>query len=310
MKQGRISTSQIAELCGVSQGTVDRALHDRKGISRATKEKILAVAKEYGYRPNAHARIMAGGKSMTVGVIVFDLNNQYFSDILLSIEDCCSARNYSTLVMFSHKDANREIACIQNLYHMDVDGIVLCPVHQDDAYRSYLQSLDIPIVTIGNRLKGFPYAGIDNRLAMQEVTEHVLRCGYDHLIYVAPTLGERNTDAQTQRQEAFCTICREAGISFCITGLAEAEAGIVCGRKNAFICPTDLYAIRLLATAKKHQAGIIGFDNLRLIDTLSLPLDSVAYDTALTATMAVGHILDGTPICRTVPHRLVKRGSV
>ena len=61
MKKNSISTTQLAQICGVSQGTVDRALNNRKGINPKTKEKILAVANEYGYRPNIHARSMAGG---------------------------------------------------------------------------------------------------------------------------------------------------------------------------------------------------------------------------------------------------------
>lgn len=310
MKQSRISTSQIAQICGVSQGTVDRALHDRKGISPATREKILRVAKEYGYRPNTHARIMAGGKSMTIGVVVFDLNNQYFSDLLTAIEDFCACRGYSTLVMFSHKDGNREIACIQNLYHMDVDGIVLCPVNQGDAYEAWLQSLGIPVVTVGNRLGSFPYAGIDNSLAMKEVAEYVLQHGYDHLIYVAPTLQENNTYAQTQRQQSFCAHCESKGISYCVTKPENAEAMLDPYRRNAIICPTDLYALKLLPLAKKHCAGIIGFDNIRLLEELELCLDSVAYDVALTAKMTVEYILDSIPISYTVPHTLIKRGSI
>lgn len=82
MRKTRISTTKIAEICGVSQGTVDRALNGRKGIRPETREKILNVAKEYDYRPNIHARSIAGGKSQLIGVVVFNLNNQYFSDFL------------------------------------------------------------------------------------------------------------------------------------------------------------------------------------------------------------------------------------
>lgn len=83
MKRNGISTVQLAKICGVSQGTVDRALNDRVGISRETKEKILCAAREYKYRPNIHARSVASGKSMLVGIVVFDLKNQYFAIFLL-----------------------------------------------------------------------------------------------------------------------------------------------------------------------------------------------------------------------------------
>ena len=141
MNKTRISTTKIAEICGVSQGTVDRALNGRKGIHPETKEKILNVAKEYGYRPNIHARSIAGGKSQLIGVVVFNLNNQYFSDFLTSVEKYCSAKNYSTIVMFTNKDSAKEINCINNLYHMAVDGIILCPVNDGEEYENYLPGL-------------------------------------------------------------------------------------------------------------------------------------------------------------------------
>ncbi|MBR6627818.1 MAG: hypothetical protein IKL04_07575, partial [Lachnospiraceae bacterium] len=78
----------------------------------------------------------------------------------------------------------------------------------------------------------------------------------------------------------------------------------------AFICPTDIYAIKLLHIAKKHGAGIIGFDNIRLIDELGLILDSVSYDVALTAKTAVDHIVNSTPVLDYIPHEIIKRGSI
>lgn len=305
-----ISTTKIAEICGVSQGTVDRALNNRKGISAKTKEKILAVAREYGYRPNIHARSIVGGKSMLIGIVVFDLNNQYFSDILTSIEEYCAAKSYSAVVMFTGKDSQKEIECIKNLYHMSVDGIVLCPVNSGEEYENYLLSLNIPVVTIGNKLNRIPYAGIDNALAMKETVEYVLSKGYKRLIYVKPALKGKNTFAQTERLNTFCEICRCTKTDFSVVSLNQAESELKSHNKTAFICPTDIYAIKLLSVAREQHAGIIGFDNIRLIDELDLKLDSVSYDVKTTAKITADYIIDGKQITESVKHELIKRGSV
>lgn len=310
MYKTRISTTKIAEICGVSQGTVDRALNGRKGISPKTKEKILNVANEYGYRPNIHARSIAGGKSQLIGVVVFNLNNQYFSDLLISIEKYCAAQNYSTVVMFTNKDSTKEINCINNLYHMAVDGIILCPVNGGEEYEKYLLSLNIPIVTIGNKLNRIPYVGINNSSAMKEAVEHVIKKGYQKLIYVKPALQEKNTFAQRERLAAFTTVCHNAKIKYTITDLQNAEKELQEDAACALICPTDIYAIKLLSAAKKHTAGIIGFDNIRLIDDLDLKLDSVSYDVEATVKTAVDYILNGKPIQTPILHQVVKRGSV
>ena len=310
MRRNGISTTRIAEICGVSQGTVDRALNNRKGISSKTKEKILAVAKEYGYRPNIHARCIAGGKSMLIGVVVFDLNNQYFSDIVTSIQRHSSLKNYATVIMFTDKERRKEIVCINRLYHMSVDGMVICPCGQGEEYENYLLSLGIPIVTIGNRLNRIPYIGIDNTLSMQETVEYVLDRGYQRLIYVKPDLQEKNASAQIERLDSFYQTCKKRNTEYAVTDILHAEDNIRPQKRNALICPTDLYAMRLMHLAKKYHAGIIGFDNVRLIEELSLPLDSVAYDIDTAAKRIVGYIVEGISVFTPVRHQLVKRGSV
>lgn len=310
MKYKGISTTRIAQICGVSQGTVDRALNNREGINPKTKEKILNVAKEYGYRPNIHASSMAGGKSHLIGVVVFDLNNQYFSDILISIESHCASLGYSTVVMFTDKDYKKEIECIQNLYHMSVDGIVLCPINNGEDYEEFLLSLNIPIVTFGNKLNKFPYVGIDNELAIKDTVADLLEKGYEQLIYVKPGLNQRNTFAQTERLNSFVRICKKTNTTYVITNITNAVKQIDTKKRCAFICPTDIYAIKLLHIAQKHGAGIIGFDNIRLINELGLILDSVSYDVSLTAKIAVEHIVNQTPVLDYIPHKIIKRGSI
>lgn len=310
MNRGKISTTEIAKICGVSQGTVDRALNNRKGINPKTKEKILNVAKEYGYRPNVHASSIAGGKSHLIGVVVFDLNNQYFSDILVSIESYCTSLGYSTVVMFTDKDHEKEIECIQNLYHMSVDGIVLCPANYGEEYENFLLSLRVPIVTFGNKLKRIPFVGIDNASAIEAALKVVLEKEYKKLIYVKPKLNQRNTFAQTERLDSFITVCENKKVRYIITDLLNAKKELEEHVKCALICPTDIYAIKLLPIANKYRAGIIGFDNVRLIDELGLKLDSVSYDVKLAAQTAVDHIVNGKTIPGAIPYQLIQRGSI
>ncbi len=310
MNKGKISTTEIAKICGVSQGTVDRALNNRKGINPKTKEKILSAAKEYGYRPNVHASSIAGGKSHLIGVVVFDLNNQYFSDILISIESYCTSLGYSTVVMFTDKDHEKEIECIQNLYHMSVDGIVLCPANYGEEYENFLLSLRVPIVTFGNKLKRIPFVGIDNASAIEAALKVVLEKEYKKLIYVKPKLNQRNTFAQTERLNSFITVCENKKVRYIITDLLNAKKELEEHVKCALICPTDIYAIKLLPIANKHGAGIIGFDNIRLIDELGLKLDSVSYDVKLAAQTAVDHIVNGKTIPGAIPYQLIQRGSI
>lgn len=307
-KSDGISTTKIAEICGVSQGTVDRALNNRKGIKEETKKRILQVAEEYGYRPNIHARCIANGKSQLIGVVVFDLKNQFFTDMLTNIEKICTAKGYSTVVMFTDKNSKTEIECIKNLYHISVDGIILCPANSGEEYENFLASLKIPIVTFGNKLNSFPYVSIDNASAMRDVFNFVIEKGYKKLVYVKPKMTEKNTFAQKERLNAFIEMCENTDTKYAVTDISDAER--VIEDSCAVICPTDIYAIKLLASANKHKAGIIGFDNVHIIDELDLKLDSVACDVALTAKTAVEYIISGTKIEKSVSYSIIKRGSI
>lgn len=307
-KSNGISTSKIAEICGVSQGTVDRALNNRKGIKEETKKRIVQVAKEYGYRPNIHARCIANGKSQLIGVVVFDLKNQFFTDMITNIEKICAEKGYSMVVMITDKNSKTEIECIKNLYHISVDGIILCPINNGEEYEKFLTSLEIPVVTFGNKLNSFPYVSIDNAMAMRDVFTYVVEKGYKKLVYVKPKMAEKNVFAQKERLNTFIEMCASAKIEYAVTDFSNAENEMedYC----AVICPTDIYAIKLLSVAKKHKAGIIGFDNVHIIDELDLKLDSVACDVSLTAKTAVEYIISGAEIKRFVSHSIVKRGSI
>lgn len=311
MKPAIISTHQLAKICGVSQGTVDRALNDRPGINPKTKEKILAAAKAYGYRPNIHARSISGGRSMLIGIVVFDLHNEYFSDVLTKIEEACRKKGYSTVVMFTQKDPKKERECIESLYRMYMDGILLCPVNEGREFESYLHSLEIPIVTIGNRLETFPYIGIDNFSAMEEATRNVIAKGYRQLIYVSPDLSEEvNSYAQKERLRGFCSAAEGQEVAWKVLRWQEVPALPLTAEKTALICPTDLYALRLLKTARERGWGILGCDNISVIEDLGLTLDSVAYDVDAAAQAAADFVEKGKAEDVFVGHRYICRGSV
>lgn len=327
MKRNIVSTTKLAEICGVSQGTVDRALNNRPGISPKTKERILRVAKEFGYRPNIHASSMSGGKSMLIGVVVFNPNDDYFGDLLNKLEEEFAKKGYSTIVMFTHKNQHREKECIDNLYHMSVDGIVLCPICHGEEYENYLLSLDIPIVTVGNKLEKLPYSGMDEVQATTDALCHVISNGYEKLVFVTTAMNLKNNSyALIERLRIFENITKQYSLETEIIEIDDIEGiGISDGqideiskmksltesdKKTAFVCSTDIYALRLLPLADKLGAGIIGFNDVRSINTLAIKLDSVAYNVTASAKAISDYLIDGNGEIPVIEHKIIKRGSI
>jgi len=170
----KITTTQLARICGVSQGTVDRALHNRGDINPKTRERILEVAREYDYIPSVQNKDQAN--SMLIGVILFDLYNEFFSKLAMSLVNAANKAGYSVIFQFSNKNEKSERAALEYFNYIGVDGIVLFSVGSDsEEYKNYLQLLKKPIVLIGNKMFDFPYIGIDDAVAMREVTQRIAK---------------------------------------------------------------------------------------------------------------------------------------
>ena len=313
-----VTTAHLAEICGVSQGTVDRALHNRPGINPHTRERVLAAAERYGYVPNIHAQALSGGRSMLLGIVIPDLNNDYFSRLVMELEQLCRAAGYASVLMLSHKKTETEIDCLKRLAQIGVDGIVLCPMGQGADYISFLRTLHAPVIAVGNRLPGVAFAGINDFAAMQTLTARLIERGYTELYYYAPVLTRRNTvntDAQIQRFAGFTATTTNAAVT---TALLDDHilrqtltSSVPEHQRTVIICPSDVYALyvrSVLAELHRTDIGLCGFDDIRLLTQCGIPLSSVGVDDHAVAQAAVDFILHGT-----VPHEIsfyiAERGS-
>ena len=101
----KITTTQLARICGVSQGTVDRALHNRQGINPETRKQILAVAREYDYVPNT--RNSGLENSMLIGVVLFDIYNEFFAKLAMSLVNAARKVGYSGKLSALFEKADR-----------------------------------------------------------------------------------------------------------------------------------------------------------------------------------------------------------
>ena len=280
MKDLKITTSQIAKICNVSQGTVDRALNGRPDIKAETKQKILEVARQYGYREyisTPHDKIVG-----QIGIIIFNLNNEYFSELITEIEYVLRKEGLGAVIMMSHYDRQYEIECIRNLYNMGVKGIILCSVNSGAEFENYLKLFDIPIVAVGNRVESLPYVGIDDFAAMREMTVKVLNDKPQNIIYFSPALNYSDAYAQRRRYEGFLSVVGNEKYSV-VTNIEDIKECY--DEKTSIISSNDYYALKVYF--KGTNAKIVGFDNISLIDKYKIPIDSVGYSMTEIANAAV-----------------------
>ena len=285
-----ITTTQIARICGVSQGTVDRALHDRGGIKLETKEKILAVAKEYDYVPRVSGEATVNGKSMLIGVVLFDLYNEFFSKLAMSFVNQAKKAGYSVVFSFSNKDIKAEKSAIDYFNYIGVDGIILFSVGSDEEeYALYLRSLIKPLVLVGNRVSDLTYVGLDDYQAMYDLTNRLSSETNGEIVYFAPALNQKLSrfNAQRLRVKGFIKAMNDLGRSYRIAVNSKELDGA-----DGIVCSTDHYVLKALKRlGYSRQKILAGFDNISFLKHLDAKVLTVEYSTDRIALECIKYIL-------------------
>ncbi len=282
----------IAKACGVSEGTVDRALNNRSGIKKETKEHILKVAGELNYRPNHLASCLAKGSSKTIGVVCAGLSNPFFSSFVEAIERTAYENGYYLTLILTHGSREKEMEGIAYLAERRVDGLIIMPLGQGIDYEQDLLQYRIPIVTVYNRISDkFAHVDVDGRQIMRDAVLRIRDKGYRRIAYMdlgygSPCdLGNNRYSLNQRRQGYIDGIAKYSmGEPVIMTNLEweplEQFIGAD-GGKPAILCPFDDAAIKVMNLMRNHdiwvpkQVGVMGFDNISILDSISPRLCSV-----------------------------------
>lgn len=298
----------IAKACGVSEGTVDRALNNRGGIKQETKKKILEVAKELDYRPNHLASCLAKGSTKTIGVLCAGLRNSFFSSLVESIERTAKENGYFITLILTHNSIEREREGIRYLAKRQVDGLILFPVGQGEDYEKELLQYHIPIVTVYNRISDkFVHVDVDGRQIMRNAVSRIADMGYKRIGYMDPGYDNEcckgdNRYSLNQRRKGYLEGIEDERLGeptfFSNHEWEQYEQFINApGGKPAILCAFDNAALGVLNSMKNHgikvpeQVGIMGFDNISILDSITPRLYSVDCETKNLGRKAVSILL-------------------
>lgn len=305
---------ELAKACGVSEGTVDRAVNNRSGIKESTKQRILDMAEQMDYRPNHLAKSLATGSTKTIGIVSVDLSNNFFALLVESIEQTAREHGYFINLALSHNDPEKEMEAIRYMAERRVDGIILFPLGKGKEFSSFLKKLNIPIVTIYNRIEcDFVHVDVDCRQIMRNVVSFLAEKGYSGMVYIDPDFekmksGGINVFSIEQRRIGYLEGLKEEmlGDGEILEDMDEKQLVEIAKRKDGlkkvFICRNDTPAVRLMTIFRKNNirvpedVGIIGFDNIAILDNISPRLTSVDCNIETTgrkATMNLIRMING-----------------
>lgn len=332
-----ITTKDLAQMCGVSRTTVNRALSGTGRISQDTKERILRVAREYDYQPDLLARGLVKGRTYYIGVVVLDVKNRYFAQMLSTIGAEANKQGYSINIVLHNNDRQMEQNQLMKLSAYHMDGIILSSVNEGEEYRKFLSTLGMPIVSVDNKIaEGLPFVSIDQKKAMKEETVLVLKKGYRKVVFVCPPMDagiKENVYVHKERLKGFQEALQEfpeAEAEYLLdwSYLERAELLAESGEKVAFVCTSDGFALdimkRLESRGKRPPLdyGITGFDNIDTLDYVKPRLSTVSNSVDTVAATAVGLLMNMIEqqadeqtegqheICRILPYEIVPGETV
>lgn len=184
-----ITIYDVAREAGVSMATVSRVVNGNKNVKENTRKKVLEVIDRLDYRPNAVARGLASKKTTTVGVVIPNIANSYFSILAKGIDDIAAMYKYNIVLASSDEDDDKEVNVVNTLFAKQVDGIIFMGHHLTDKIRAEFSRSRTPIVLAGtvDLDHQLPSVNIDYKAAVADVVD-ILAKDHQSIAFVSGPL--------------------------------------------------------------------------------------------------------------------------
>ncbi len=307
--------AEIAALAGVSKPTVSKVMNGQPGVAARTRERVERVIAERGYVRHGAARALSAGRAGSVNLVVKELDNAYFTEVIRGVEETLERAGLSMVLTATHDEARRHRRWMARVVEHGTDGAILVLPDEHFAHVEELRRHGIPVALVdarGESPPGVPSVGATNFAGGFAATEHLLSLGHQRIAMV----GGPTFKSTRERIAGYRTALQEAGVPpdplLEKPGGFVAETGYEAARAllrapdppTAIFAGNDLQAIgvyRALYELGLHtpdDVSVVGFDDLPLARLLTPALSTVRQPVremgALATKMLLGIIAEET----------------
>jgi LacI family transcriptional regulator len=297
MKYEAITIKDIAKALGLSTSTVSRALRGSYEISAETKKLVLEYAEKLNYRPNPIALSLKEKRSRSIGIVVCEIANNFFSQVINGIESVAYKKGYYVIISQSHESYEREVANTQYLASRSVDGLLvsLSAETTDLSHLNKLHDKGFPIVFFDRITEEMQTHKViaNNFHGAYQATEHLIKSGFKRIAHltVASHLSitkERLAgykaalaDHSLPFDETLVKYCKYGGLIYSETEQAVDALLALKKKPDAIVAASDKLSTGCLTALAKRKIkvpdsmGIVGFTNSLLADIFHPPLTSI-----------------------------------
>jgi len=288
-----LTLADLARRCGVSPVTVSRALSGNRLVAASTRERVLATASELGYSPNLLARALAQNRSSTLGVVIHEFSNPFYSPMVSAIENAAASRDLLVVLGESQRDPLLERRYVERFRQLRAAGIIITPATRGVRHLDALSSAGIPVVVLARQWKKGDFVTVDNVTGGRLAARHILERGHRR-VGVVYSDNPENTAVQ-ERVGGFRQTLKTGGVavpadwdirtprtSFEDGQLAADRLLALSRRPSALFAVTDRMAMALIHHLLQHgvrvpeDIAVVGYDDMPYAMYSEIPLTSVA----------------------------------
>lgn len=288
----RMDIRTIAQAANVSIATVSRTINRVATVNPALAKRVWDVIGKLDYFPNTQARALVSGRSKIFGLIISEITNPFFPELLQGFEDVAVENGYEILVSSTNHDTNRMYQCIRRMIERKVDGVAIMTFGIEAPLLDQLAKRNVPLVFIdvGPESPGVSVLKVDYQHGIRQGVQHLSALGHRDIAFIS---GPLHLHSAQSRVTAFSHSLKECGISphpkWLIEGDHTLEGGIAAMEKllatnprpTAVMCSNDMTAIGVLH--KLYRSGlrvpddisVIGFDDIHIAQVTIPPLTTI-----------------------------------
>ncbi|MET0416985.1 MAG: LacI family DNA-binding transcriptional regulator [Actinoplanes sp.] len=304
---GKPTSSDVAKAAGVSRSAVSFAFNNPQRISAATRERILAVAGELGYRPNTLARMLQAGSTHSIGVLLPQrlaqiLENPYYARFLMGVGQICDQEGYTLLLTPPIQDS-----VLKAIPYAAVDGFIVCGLETEGAEVVELERRGVPFVLIdSDRYENAPSVEVDDRGGAREVTRYLLELGHRRIAVLSidpgPDVATRGYRGPLgRRMTGIAEALADVGLTMADVALAEVPVT----RTHGYRATKELFAAPSPPTALLALSDVLAYGAVDALQELGL---DVPGDVSVTGFDDLAESAWFRPRLTTVRQPIVAKG--
>lgn len=307
----KYSLKDIANLSGVSIATVSRVINNNGRFSEETRQKVLNVIEETGYKMNYNAKSLRMNRSFTIGILVPDISNYFFSDVVQKIEEILFDKGYSTIICNTARNQDKEMAYLKILEGKGVDGLIVISGAEAFDFDYSSSNKHIPYICIDREPKNREetvFISSNHYQGAFEATEELINAGCKQPLIA---MHNRKSTSTKERLNGFKDALKKNNFSFSsknnlinVNPYDPDFSDLIDDflsdnpKVDGIFCINDSIALEMMVVLHQKNINIpldikvIGFDDSPATKYVSPPLSSIKQDTNKIATLAVDNLLN------------------